>query len=57
MSNNLVQHVSQIPENDGSLASAGQSHQFDKLILKPVLQYQIGRPVVIVIDALDNGCD
>jgi hypothetical protein len=57
MSNDLVRHVSQILENDRSVASAGQSRQFDELILKPVLRYHIGRPVVIVIDALDEGCD
>src|SRR6202042_3807118 len=57
MSNDLVRHVSQILENDRSVASAAQSRQFDELILKPVLRYHIGRPVVIVIDALDEGCD
>jgi hypothetical protein len=35
LSNDLVGHVSQILENDRSVASAGQSRQFDELILKP----------------------
>src|ERR1700734_2626266 len=57
MSNDLVGHVSQILENDRSVASAGQTRQFDELILKPALRHRVGRPVVIVIDALDEGCD
>jgi hypothetical protein len=43
--------------NDRSVASAGQSRQFDELVLKPVRQHRIGTPVVIVIDVLDEGCD
>jgi hypothetical protein len=57
LSDDLIGHVSQILKNDRSIASAGQSRQFDELIRKPVCQHRIGRPAVIVIDALDEGCD
>jgi len=57
LSDNLAAHVSQILEKDRSLASTGQSRQFDELILKPVRQHCIGRPVVIMIDALEGGCN
>src|ERR1700730_15694709 len=57
LSNGLAGHMSQILENDRSIVSAGQSRQFDELILMPVSQHRISGPVVIVIDALDEGCD
>ena len=57
LSSGLAGYMSQILEKDRSIASAGQSRQFDELILSPVNQYQISGPVVIVIDALDEGCD
>ena len=57
LNNDLVGHLNQILVNDRSVASAGQSRQFDELILKPVCRHPIRRPVVIVIDALEEGCD
>jgi len=57
LSKDLVRQVSHILENDRSVASASQSRQFAELILKPACQHRIGRPVVIVIDGLDEGCD
>ncbi|KIM84261.1 hypothetical protein PILCRDRAFT_6526 [Piloderma croceum F 1598] len=57
LSKDLVRQVSHILENDRSVASASQSRQFTELILKPACRHCIGRPVVIVIDGLDEGCD
>ena len=57
LGNNLADYVSLVLEADRSVASACQTRQFDQLILKPFLHHSIGRPVVIVIDALDEGCD
>jgi len=39
LSNDLVGHISQILENDRSVASAGQTRQFQGLILKPVFRH------------------
>lgn len=44
-------------ETDPSLPSASPSRQFDELIAIPVNRYAIKGPVVIVIDALDEGYD
>ncbi|KIM76163.1 hypothetical protein PILCRDRAFT_651647 [Piloderma croceum F 1598] len=58
LSNDLAAHIVQVLEDDRSVASAGQTRQFEELILKPVRQHHIsGRPAVVVIDALDEGCD
>jgi len=57
LSNDLTEHIVHILENDRSLASASQSRQFDELIMKPFGDRHIGRPVVIVVDALDEGCN
>ena len=54
---NFAAHISLILENDRSLASACRSRQFDKHILEPACRHRIGTPAVIVIDALDEGCD
>jgi hypothetical protein len=53
----LADQIGTILQNDRSLASACQTRQFDKLIFEPSLTHPIGRPVVIVIDALDEGHD
>jgi hypothetical protein len=42
-------------EQQPSLASAPLCRQFDELILKPLRQHPIDRPVVVVIDALDES--
>jgi hypothetical protein len=57
LEDSLANHISLVLENDRSLASASQSRQFDKLIVEPSLSHRIGRTVVIVIDALDEGYD
>ena len=57
LNSGLADHIGTILQNDRSLASACQSRQFDKLIFKPSLMYHVGRPVVIIIDALDEGHD
>jgi hypothetical protein len=59
LSKDLAEHINIILENDRSLASASQSRQFDELILKPfqVHKNHIHRPIVLVIDALDEGYD
>ena len=57
LASSLADHISLVLEKDRSLASACQSRQFEQLILEPSLTYRIGRPVVIVIDALDEGYD
>lgn len=56
-SNDLARQVSQILKSDCSIASAVQSYQFDQHILKPAWRHHIGMPVVIMINALDEGCD
>src|SRR3984957_14104326 len=49
------ERVNLILENDRSLAWASPSRQFDQLILAPSLIHRFARPIVIVIDALDEG--
>jgi ABC-type dipeptide/oligopeptide/nickel transport system ATPase component len=53
----VEEHIGHSLAKDRSLASASQSRQFDELILKPFIRHHINRPIVIVIDALDEGCD
>ena len=57
LEDNLADHISLVLEADRSVASACQTHQFEKLILEPTLRYRIRRAVVIVIDGLDEGYD
>jgi hypothetical protein len=57
LGNNIADHISWVLEEDRSVASACQTRQFEKLILKPNLLHRIGRPVVIVIDGFDEGYD
>src|SRR3984957_748013 len=47
--------INLILENDRSLAWASPSRQFEELILAPSLIHRFSRPIVIVIDALDEG--
>jgi len=51
----LSERITAILESERSVASASPSRQFDQLILNPVHLYRFDRPVVIVIDALDEG--
>jgi hypothetical protein len=57
LKNNLADHTSLVLERDRSVASGCQTRQFEKLILEPSMLHHIGRPVVIVIDGLDEGYD
>jgi hypothetical protein len=52
-----AQDISRTLEDHRSLASASQSRQFEGLILEPFSRHRIDQPIVIVIDALDEGCD
>jgi hypothetical protein len=54
-SKGLCDQISLAIEFDRSLATASISRQFGPLILAPCLRYLTDRPVVIVIDALDEG--
>jgi len=56
-SKGLCEQISLAIESDRSLATASISRQFGPLILTPCLRYPTDRPVVIVIDALDEGCN
>src|SRR3984957_13370737 len=49
------ERINLILENDRSLAWASPSRQFDQLVLAPSLIHRFARPIVIVIDALDEG--
>ena len=53
----FCEQISLAIESDRSLATASISRQFGPLILLPCLRYPVDRPVVIVIDALDEGYD
>jgi hypothetical protein len=54
-SKGLCEQISLAIESDRSLATASISRQFGPLILAPCLRYPADRPLVIVIDALDEG--
>ena len=54
-SKGLCEQISLAIESDRSLATASISRQFGPLIMVPCLRYPADRPVVIVIDALDEG--
>ncbi|KAB5589406.1 hypothetical protein CTheo_7146 [Ceratobasidium theobromae] len=53
----LATNISSAIDSDRSLTSAPISRQFDQLILQPCQNLQIDRTLVIVLDALDEGCD
>lgn len=53
----LAEQVSLAIERDQSITTAAPSRQFQKLILDLSRWYPTRRPVVIVIDALDEGYD
>jgi hypothetical protein len=57
LGNKFANHISLVVEEDRSVVSACQTRQFEKLILEPSFLYRIGKPVVIVIDGLDEGYD
>jgi len=54
-SKGLCEQISLAIESDRSLATASISRQFEPLILAPCQRYLTDGPVVIVIDALDEG--
>ena len=55
LSQNLSESINVTLENDRSLAWASPSRQFENLILNPSHLHRFDRPIVIVIDALDEG--
>jgi hypothetical protein len=57
LGNEFGNHISLVVEEDRSVGSACQTRQFEKLILEPSFLYRIGRPIVILIDGLDEGYD
>src|ERR1700722_7693992 len=56
LNHGFSERINLILENDRSLAWASPSRQFDQLILAPSLIHRFAKPIVIVIDALDEGC-
>jgi hypothetical protein len=57
LGNKFADHINVVLEGERNVASACQTRQFEQLILEPSLLYPIARPVVIVIDGLDEGYD
>ena len=55
MNDKVEESISLAIERDPSLPTAPISRQFDELILGPSVYLPNDRPVVIVIDALDEG--
>ncbi|KAG8772597.1 POC1 centriolar protein A [Ceratobasidium sp. 428] len=53
----IAEHISAAIEGDNSLPTAPVSRQFEELILKPCQKYPMRRPIVLVIDALDEAWD
>ena len=53
----IAQRIGAAIEDDQSLATAAPSRHFNELILDPCRQHPIRRPVVVIIDALDEGYD
>ncbi|KAF7973150.1 hypothetical protein HWV62_15925 [Athelia sp. TMB] len=51
----IAEQISGALEKEPALASASLSRQFDAFILKPSSHHSINRPIVIVIDALDES--
>ncbi|KAF7979316.1 hypothetical protein HWV62_42715 [Athelia sp. TMB] len=51
----IAQDIAEALEAEPALASASLSRQFDTLILGPSRRLPIDRPIVLVIDALDEG--
>ena len=57
LSNGLAEAIGLVLERDRGLASASLSRQFEELILKPCKLHPIDKPLVVVIDALDESLD
>jgi hypothetical protein len=55
LSKSLAETISLVLEQERGIASAPLSRQFDELILKPLQRHPIQRPVIVVIDALDES--
>lgn len=53
----LARHIIAAVEDDERILHAPISRQFDKLILGPCAGFSAKRPLVIVLDALDEGCN
>jgi hypothetical protein len=57
LSKDVLEHINLVLERDLSVASASPHRQFEQLILNPFHLRRFDRPIVIVIDALDEGYD
>jgi hypothetical protein len=55
LSSTLAEDIAMVLEEDRSIASAPLMRQFEELILKPSCRHTFTKPVVIVIDALDEA--
>jgi hypothetical protein len=55
VSRRLATRITSAIKNDGSLPLAPISRQFEELLLKPCQECSVPGPLVIVIDALDEG--
>jgi hypothetical protein len=53
----MAKRISLAIEHDQTVTTAPISRQFEKLVYEPSLRYFGSKPVVIVIDALDESCD
>src|SRR6202042_242297 len=51
----LAEDIVVVLEEEPSVSSAPLTRQFEALMLKPSLRHSFIKPVVIVIDALDEG--
>jgi hypothetical protein len=57
MDNRIASRISTALESDKSLAGAPISRQFEELVLRPSGGLPIDGPLVILLDALDEGCN
>ena len=55
LSQEIYEYISRILNRHRDVTTASPSRQFDQLILNPSRSYRFDRPMVIVIDALDEG--
>ncbi|KAF5338780.1 hypothetical protein D9758_012093 [Tetrapyrgos nigripes] len=54
----IAETISFAIEDDPALPMAhSMSHQFQKFIVEPITLHPVDKPLVIVIDALDEGCN
>jgi hypothetical protein len=56
ISREVDEHICAVLKANRGVASASLTRQFDELILGPSRVLPLNKPIVIVIDALDEGC-